>query len=94
MTSADHDWEWVIPPEDGDTTSYSGADLKDNISIGEHVYTLRTSAGLSPQDVEDYAGIKKADLLALEAGLLQMNANLAESLSMVLGVSASELYTR
>lgn len=85
------DWEWVIPPEQGDTSRYKGNDLSDALSVGNRVHELRTKAELSPQDVEDYSGVKKADLLALEAGLLTIDAAMAEQLAMVLGVTSKEI---
>lgn len=89
--STDDDWEWVIPPEQGATTRYQGNDLSGAISMGSRVHEFRTRAGLSAQDVEDYAGVKKADLLALEAGLLTIDSAMADKLAMVLGVSSEQL---
>lgn len=91
MMPTDDDWEWVIPPEQGDTSGYRGADLSGTISVGNRVYELRNKAGLSTQEVEDYAGVKKADLLALEAGLLTIDSAMADQLAMVLGVSAEQI---
>ncbi|MFK7862261.1 MAG: helix-turn-helix domain-containing protein [Granulosicoccus sp.] len=94
MTSPDseNNWEWVVTSNEG-AVDYHGNDLSKAISIGNRISELRISAGLSAQDVEDYAGVRKSNLLALEAGLLELDAATADQLAMVLGVSAAELFT-
>ena len=91
-TSDDDDWQWVVQPDEDSTSKYSGNDLSDAIAIGRKVNELRLKAGLSEQDVEDFAGIKKSDLLAIEAGLLVMDADMIGQLAMVLGVKEEELH--
>ncbi|MFK8082094.1 MAG: helix-turn-helix domain-containing protein [Granulosicoccus sp.] len=91
MTKPDKDnWEWVFTSNEGAAT-YRGNDLSDNITIGNKILQLRLNAGLSEQDVEDYAGVRKANLLALEAGLLELDKETAEQLAMVFGVDITEL---
>ena len=92
MTTSDDDWQWVVQPDEDSTSKYSGNDLSDAIAIGRKVNELRLKAGLSEQDVDDFAGIKKSDLLAIEAGLLVMDADMLAQLAMVLGVKEEELH--
>lgn len=80
-----------MQPDEAAAADYRGNDLSNAISVGNRISELRLKAGLSAQDVEDYAGIKKANLFALEAGLLQLDAATAELLAMVLGVTVAEL---
>ncbi len=92
MSTDDDSWDWVVPPDETSAAArYRGNDLSDSISVGGRVRTLRLAAGLSEQDLEDYAGVRKSDLLAVEAGLLLLDAAMAEQLAMVLGVTANEI---
>lgn len=58
---------------------------------GQKISERRAQAGLTAQDYEDYTGIKKSELLAMEAGLVDMSDAMAEALSQALGMSISEL---
>ncbi|MFK7993017.1 MAG: helix-turn-helix domain-containing protein [Granulosicoccus sp.] len=87
---SDDSWEWVIPPNGGEI-EYEGKDLSGAIELGYRINELRENAGLSVQDVEDYSGVLKSNLLMLEAGLLELDAGTAEQLAMVFGVSVAEL---
>lgn len=58
---------------------------------GQKISERRAQAGLTAQDFEDYTGIKKSELLAMEAGLLDMSDAMAEALSQALGMSLTEL---
>jgi len=89
---AEDDWDWVIEPDNDATSKYQHKNhLADAISLGARLSQLRVASGLSEQDVEDFVGIPKADLLAMEAGLLTLTNDMAEQLAMVLNVSVSEL---
>jgi ribosome-binding protein aMBF1 (putative translation factor) len=88
------DWAWVVSPNDSSTSHYQITDGAVVDSLGLRISQLREQAGLSAQDVEDYTGILKKDLLALEAGLLNMNETMEESLALVLGIGVAELRLR
>lgn len=90
LPDKDDNWEWVVKPEEV-TTAYSGNDLSREISVGNRIAELRAKAGLSAQEIEDYAGVSKANLLAIEAGLLKLDTATAGQLAMVLGVSVAVL---
>ena len=92
MTQPDEDSDWQFEiPADGSVNAYRGNDLTSANAVGNRVSKLRTDMGLTAQEVEDYAGVPKANLLAIEAGLLQLDAVTAELLSKVLSISVAEL---
>lgn len=93
MGEKSNNWEWVVAPDDS-ISHYKIIDKAVVDSPGLRISELREQAGLTVQDVEDYVGILKKDLLALEAGLLSMNETMEESLAQVLGVSVAELRHR
>lgn len=94
MAKNSDEWTWVVPPDKSSTSHYIVTDSAAVDTPGLRISQLREQAGLSAQDVEDYAGILKKDLLALEAGLLSMNESMEESLAQVFGISVAELRRR
>lgn len=91
MSVDDEGWNWVVTVEESGTSKYLCDDSACEHSLGTRLSTLRSDVGLSQQDIEDFLGIRKADLLAIEAGLIEVDDELLEQFAMAYGVSVSEL---
>ncbi|MFK7890164.1 MAG: helix-turn-helix domain-containing protein [Granulosicoccus sp.] len=86
----DDEWCWSIDPQESAASKYQ---LEDDTPIqtpGLRIKELREKAGLTAQDVEDYVGIPKQQLLAIEAELLALDDATVGLLSQVLALSTSE----
>lgn len=92
MTSKDK--FWPIGSEQSALASYleHARDRSSSINAGQRVSDLRSLLDVSPQELAEKCEITTNELLALEAGLMQLKPALAERLAKQLGVEYTDLY--
>ncbi|MFK8078920.1 MAG: helix-turn-helix transcriptional regulator [Granulosicoccus sp.] len=92
MTSPDKDWIYESRKEDLARYLKDGIDLSSSINAGQRISDLRNLADISVQELAESCGISPQELLALESGIMNLNASLASLLARKLGVSDVDLY--
>lgn len=78
----------------GDIQSRQRGDEKhqQTLAQGNHLFAIRDRANMSYFALARGAGIAPRDLLAIEAGVLELSPQLAKRLADVLGIRFSELW--
>lgn len=86
----DEDWGLI---ETGGEHSYEGLDLSEEINAGHRLRDLRSLAEVSAEELAQHANISAADLLAIEAGLISLEREVAIPLAEGLGVHLLDIWT-
>ncbi|MFK7860674.1 MAG: hypothetical protein AB8B64_17775 [Granulosicoccus sp.] len=92
MTSTDENW--INNSNDENLTRYhrDAIDLSPSINAGQRISDLRGLADMSVPELSENCGITCQELLALEAGIMRLQPELAALLAETLGVEYSYLY--
>ncbi len=92
MDFTDDDWDMTSNPEDLARYKKDGRDLSAPITQGQRLADLRILAEISAEDLAQQCGVTSQMILALEAGLSEMDPALAQRLATHLGVQYSDLW--
>jgi len=83
------DWDAA---DRGDDHGYESLDLNNENNSGHRLRSCRLYADISSDELADDADISHTDLLAIEAGLLPMDRELASKLAQCLGVHLNDIW--
>ena len=88
--------DWKLTEVSNDDDRYGGADnnLTPHIEQGQRLSELRNLADISPEELAQKAGISIKELLAIEAGLLELRPITAHRFAIALGVEYKDLSIR
>lgn len=88
----DDDWGFEENSSEYNTYEHSGDDLSYEINNGHRVRDLRLLAEIGPETLAENTSISAQDLLAMEAGILQLDENSAKEIAAVLNVKLSDIW--
>lgn len=82
----------IRPYGDAGSRQHSDEKYQRTAAQGTHLSAIRNKAGMSYYALARSAGIAPQDLLAIEAGILDLSPQLAKQIAEVLGIRFSELW--
>lgn len=92
MTSEDNNWPVKTDEAALDRYLKDARDLSSSINAGQRVSDLRNLVDISVSDLANRCDITTQELLALEAGMMQLTPAIATRLASNLGVKFEDLY--
>jgi len=92
MTSINNHWAYSGDPDDLSRYHKDANDLSVSIDAGQKISDLRELAGLSVENFSRACDVTEQELLALEAGIMTLQPDLAERIAQQLGVDRSFFY--
>ena len=91
---AKHSLDDLVADESGSLLSRyqkDAIDLSGTINQGQKIVDLRQLAGITIEELELKAKIPRKDLLAIEAGLLEINQTQAKQIAEAIGVRVTDI---
>lgn len=102
MTSDNERWitdewitdEWITDDLESNLTRYQkdGRDLTPTIHQGQRIADLRGFCELSVDELAEKSGLKRSELMALEAGLQDLHPDQANQLARSMGVEYKDVW--
>jgi len=97
MTSDNEKWntdKWVSDDAESNLSRYQqdGRDLTPTIHQGQRIADLRGFCELSIDELAEKSGLGRSELMALEAGLQDLNQDQAKQLAKSMGVEYSDVW--
>lgn len=92
MKLTDEEWNTDNAEENLARYQRDGRDLSQTINQGQRIADIRGFSELSVDELAEKSGLKRSELMALEAGLQKLQPDQARQLAECMGVDFADLW--